>query len=184
MKILVGLGNPGEKYAKTRHNLGFMIVDRLAKRFGVEVNKRRFRSLVGKIPLADDGLILVKPLTYMNRSGLSVKGVLEHYACSTDSLMVICDDLNLPLGKLRIRKKGSSGGHKGLESIISSLDSTEFPRLRIGLGLPPQGLASGYVLAPFSKEEKGVIDEALELACEAVIDWAKSGIDECTKKYN
>ncbi|MEK7369781.1 MAG: aminoacyl-tRNA hydrolase [Planctomycetota bacterium] len=184
MKILVGLGNPGEKYTKTRHNLGFMVVDRLAKRFGVEVGKRQFKALIGKIPLDDDRLILVKPLTYMNHSGLSVKGVLNHYACSIDSLMVICDDLNLPLGRLRIRRKGSSGGHKGLESIIHSLGSTEFPRLRIGLGLPSQGQASEYVLTPFPKEETGVIDEALEQACKVVIDWMHGGIDECAKKYN
>lgn len=184
MKILVGLGNPGEKYAVTRHNLGFMVVDRLAGRLGVEVRRRRFRSLVGETPLDDDRLVLVKPLTYMNRSGQSVKSALEYYACSADSLMVICDDFNLPLGKLRVRRKGSGGGHKGLESIIHSIGSTEFPRLRIGLGLPSQSQASEYVLAPFSKEEKGVIDEALERACEAVIDWVRGGIDACARKYN
>ncbi|MEE9585105.1 MAG: aminoacyl-tRNA hydrolase [Candidatus Brocadiales bacterium] len=184
MKILVGLGNPGEKYSKTRHNLGFVVVDRLARRFGVEVSRRRFRSLVGEMSLDADRLILVKPLTYMNRSGLSVKRVLEHYACSKESLMVICDDLNLPSGRLRIRGKGSSGGHKGLESIIASLGSTEFPRLRIGIGLPPQGEASEYVLMPFLKGEEGVVEEALETACEAVIDWVRGGIDQCAKKYN
>lgn len=184
MKILVGLGNPGEKYTKTRHNLGFAVVDRLAGRFGVEVGTRRFRSLVGEVPLDANRLLLVKPLTYMNRSGPTVKRVLEHYTCSMTSLMVICDDINLPPGKLRIRRKGSSGGHKGLESIIESLGSTEFPRLRIGVGPPPQGGASDYVLAPFPKREAGVIEEALETACEAVLDWMRSGIDQCTKKYN
>ncbi len=184
MKIIAGLGNPGEKYTKTRHNLGFMVIDRLAGRFGVDVNTRRFRALVGEVSLGAERLILVKPLTYVNRSGLSVKRVLEHYACSADSLMVICDDLNLPLGKLRIRRKGSSGGHRGLESIIASLGSTEFPRLRIGVGLPPHGEAREYVLMPFTRGEEEVVEEVLETACEAVIDWARSDIEECMKKYN
>ncbi len=182
MKILVGLGNPGEKYTETRHNLGFAVVDRLAGHFGIKVSRRRFRSLVGETPLDTDRLLLVKPLTYMNRSGQSVKRVLDHYACSTESLMVICDDINLPLGKLRVRSKGSGGGHKGLESIIASLGSTGFPRLRIGVGLPPQGEASEYVLAPFPKKEEAVVEEAVETACEAVIEWVRGGIDQCTKR--
>ncbi|MFQ5861573.1 MAG: aminoacyl-tRNA hydrolase [Candidatus Brocadiales bacterium] len=184
MKILIGLGNPGERYAKTRHNLGCMVVDRLAGRFGVEVSRRRFRSLVGEVSLDADRLVLVKPLTYVNQSGLSVKRILKHYACSADSLMVICDDINLPLGRLRIRRRGSSGGHKGLESIIAGLGGNEFPRLRIGVGLPPHGEAREYVLAPFPKEEERVIKEALETACEAVIEWARSGVEQCMKKYN
>jgi PTH1 family peptidyl-tRNA hydrolase len=184
MKILVGLGNPGEKYTKTRHNLGFWVIDRLADRFGVEVNRRRFRSLMVEMPLDTGRLVLIKPQTYMNRSGLSVRAVLEHYACSRESLMVICDDLNLPPGRLRIRRKGSSGGHNGLESIVASLGSTEFPRLRIGVGSPHRGEASEYVLSPFLKGEKDVIDKALETACEAVVDWVQGGIEGCAKKYN
>lgn len=184
MKILVGLGNPGEKYKKTRHNLGFLVIDRLAGRFGVEVNRRRFRSLVAEVPSDTGRLVLVKPQTYMNRSGLAVRVVLEHYACSQDSLMVICDDLNLPSGRLRLRRKGSSGGHNGLESVIASLGSTEFPRLRIGVGSTYRGEASEYVLSPFLKAEKDVIDKALETACEAATDWVQDGIEYCAKKYH
>lgn len=184
MKILVGLGNPGEKYAKTRHNLGFMVVDRLAGRLGVEVRVRRLMSLIGEAPLNTERLVLVKPQKYVNQSGQPVKKVLEHYACSPEALMVICDDLNLPLGKLRIRRKGSSGGHRGLESIITYLGSAEFLRLRIGVGSPLQGEAREYVLAPFAVDEEGVIEEALERACDAIIDWVHGDVEECMKKYN
>lgn len=184
MKILIGLGNPGERYARTRHNLGFMVIDRLAGHLEIKVERRRFESLLGEKPLDGETLLLVKPQTYVNQSGVSTRKVLEHYTCSLDSIMVICDDLNLPLGRLRIRRKGSSGGHNGLESITSCLGSTEFARLRIGIGPPPQGEARDYVLSPFLKDEEEVVAETIEKACEAAMEWVGAGIEGCMKKFN
>lgn len=184
MKILIGLGNPGEKYRRTRHNLGFMVIDKLAERLGVESYRRRFQSLLAEKNLDEERFLLVKPQTYVNKSGLAVKKILEHCPCSLDSIMVICDDLNLPLGRLRMRRKGSSGGHKGLESIIYELGSSEFPRLRIGIGPPPGAEARDYVLSPFLKGEEEELEGVLDRACQALVEWTGTGIEGCMKKFN
>ncbi|MFN3466096.1 MAG: aminoacyl-tRNA hydrolase [Candidatus Brocadiales bacterium] len=184
MKIVVGLGNPGAKYSKTRHNMGFMVVDKLAEKLRTKVEGKRFHALVGEKVIDGETLLLVKPLTYVNESGRTVKELLENYSCPMSSIMVICDDLNLPLGKLRIRRKGSSGGHNGLESIISYLDSKDFPRMRIGIGSPLHGEAREYVLSPFLKEEGAEVELALERAYEALLDWMRGGVEECMKRFN
>lgn len=184
MKIVVGLGNPGPKYVKTRHNMGFMVVDRLAEKLGVRVDSKRFHALVGEKVVNDEELLLVKPLTYVNESGRTVKELQKNYSCPLESIMVICDDLNLPLGKLRIRRKGSSGGHNGLESIIVHLGSKDFPRLRIGIGHPPHGEAREYVLSPFLKEEGEALEDSLQRAYEALWDWIKGGIEGSMKRVN
>ena len=184
MKIVVGLGNPGPKYSKTRHNVGFMVVDRLAEKLGISVESKRFHALVGKKVVNGETLLLVKPLTYVNESGRTVKELQKNYSCPMSSIMVICDDLNLPLGKLRIRRKGSSGGHNGLESIIFCLESKDFSRMRIGIGHPLHGEAREYVLSPFLKEEEEGVEGALERAYEALLDWVRGGVDECMKRFN
>jgi PTH1 family peptidyl-tRNA hydrolase len=184
MKIVVGLGNPGPKYSRTRHNVGFMVVERLAEKLRVKVESRRFHALVGEKVIDAEALLLVKPLTYVNESGRTVKELQKNFSCPLDSIMVICDDLNLPLGKLRMRRKGSSGGHNGLESIISHLESKDFPRLRVGIGHPSQGEAREYVLSPFLKEEGESLEEALERASEALLDWMRVGIEESMKRFN
>ncbi len=184
MKIIVGLGNPGPKYDRTRHNVGFMVVDRLAEKLGVELDRKRYHALIGEKAIDGETLLLAKPLTYVNESGRAVEGLHRNYACPIDSIMVICDDLNLPLGKLRIRRKGSSGGHNGLESIILHLQSQDFPRLRIGVGQPPHREAKQYVLSNFSVEEEEVVEGTLERANEALLDWLKEGTEECMKKFN
>lgn len=184
MKIVVGLGNPGPKYSRTRHNVGFMVVERLAKKLRIKVETKCFHALTGEKAVNSENLLLVKPLTYVNESGRTVKEIQKNYSCSFDSIMVICDDLNLPLGKLRIRRTGSSGGHNGLESIIFHLESKAFPRLRIGIGRTLHGEAREYVLSPFLKEEEEALERALERTCEALLEWIRGGIEECMKKFN
>jgi PTH1 family peptidyl-tRNA hydrolase len=184
MKIVVGLGNPGPKYARTRHNMGFMVVDRLAERLGIRVEGRRFHALLGERAVDGEDLLLVKPLTYVNESGRTVAELQKNYSCPLESIMVICDDLNLPMGRLRIRRKGSSGGHNGLESIISRLGRGDFPRLRIGIGHPSQGEAREYVLSPFLREEEEALEKALDRAYEAVQAWIRGGIEDCMKGFN
>src|SRR3989304_2632589 len=168
MKIIVGLGNPGEKYLKTRHNLGFMVIDRLLQQTEMEYAQKKFQSLFCKKSVDQEEIVLLKPQTFMNLSGVAVKEAVDMYKCSLNDLMVICDDLDMPLGKIRIRCSGGCGGHRGLESIADRLGSTDFSRLRIGIGRPAGGDPSGYVLSVFSKEEEHLTTEAIEEACEGL----------------
>lgn len=184
MKIIVGLGNPGVKYLKTRHNLGFMVADRFAQKFDMDCSQRKFQSLFGKGVLDGEGVIILKPQTFMNLSGLAVKEVVEMYKCALQDIVVVCDDLDLSLGKLRIRRSGGCGGHRGLESIGKCLGSTEFPRLRIGIGRPMVGDSSDYVLSVFSQEEEVVTREVVEKACCALNVWTREGIEACMNKFN
>ena len=184
MKIIVGLGNPGEKYLKTRHNLGFMVVDRLARRLEMECTQKKFQSLFCKKSVDQEEIVLLKPQTFMNLSGVAVKEAVDMYKCSLQGLMVICDDLDMPPGKIRIRRSGGCGGHRGLASIAGRLGSTDFSRLRIGIGRPVDGDPSDYVLSPFSKEEERVKEEAIEKACQALKTWMFEGVDACMNKFN
>ena len=185
MKIIVGLGNPGKKYLKTRHNWGFMVIDRLAQQLEMEYTQKKFQSLFCKKYVDQEEVILLKPQTFMNLSGVAVKEAVDMYKCSLQDLMVICDDLDMPLGKIRIRRSGGCGGHRGLESIADSLGSTDFSRLRIGIGRPPaDGDPSDYVLSPFSKEEEHMKEEAIENAYQALKTWIFEGIEACMNKFN
>lgn len=185
MKIIVGLGNPGERYLKTRHNMGFMVIDQFALLLGIDCNTKKFRSLFGKGTVENEEIILVKPQTFMNISGVAVRDVVNMYKCALQDLMVVYDDLDLPLGKIRIKRSGGSGGHRGLESIAASLGSTNFPRLRVGIGRPSvAGDPGHYVLSLFSKEEETVLIKALETACQAVKTWVVEGIDVCMNAFN
>lgn len=184
MKLIVGLGNPGRKYEQTRHNVGFMVASKLAALSGAGPSKIRFEG-----EFAEGGtsqkLAILWPQTYMNASGKSVRKACDFYKLSPDNVLVICDDLNLPTGRIRLRARGSAGGQKGLIDIIRHLGTDEFPRLRIGIGQAPQGWeVSNYVLGAFSEQEKDKIEASTTKAAYAAIDWASEGIGFAMNRYN
>lgn len=183
MRIIVGLGNPGKKYNHTRHNVGFMVIDRLAERWEIACNKKKFEAVIGEGFVGGKKILIAKPQTYVNLSGASVVKIGAYYGCSLDKLMVVCDDLNLPVGKIRIRKTGSSGGHNGLESIAQYV-GLDFPRLRIGIGNPIYEDAKKYVLSPFAGDEKEIIDQAIDNACQAIDTWITTDIESCMNVFN
>lgn len=188
MKLIVGLGNPGLKYRHTRHNLGFQIIDELTGEFKVKLtNKKYCKSAfgTGKMSVQEISFALAKPLTFMNNSGQAVKALMKHYKIDPKDLIIICDDLNLDLGKIRIRKNGSSGGHNGLNSIIEEIKTENFIRLRIGIGKPSlRQNPAVYVLNNFTKSEKYVIKEIIPLVCEVVKMMLAEGIETAMNKYN
>ena len=181
MKVIVGLGNPGRQYAGTRHNVGFDVLDVLAAGPRVTAWKNRFDGQTADDPA--DGLLLLKPQTFMNLSGRSVRQAVDFYKMPLEDLLVVCDDFALPLGKLRIRAKGSHGGHNGLRSIQEHLGSAAYARLRIGVGGPDVD-AIDHVLGKFRPGERGPIADAVARAVEAVLVWARSGIDVCMNRFN
>ena len=185
MKIIVGLGNPGSRYESTRHNAGFLAVDRLARELGVAVNKNQNQALVGEGRIGPDKALLVKPQTYMNKSGEAVGHLARYYKVEPEDIIVIYDDLDLEPGRLRIRAKGSAGGHNGIKSIISHLGTEEFPRIKVGIGRPVPGMNSAdYVLGFISKEDWPVLDEALNDAVNAVKEIAVHGVIQAMNVYN
>ena len=185
MKLVVGLGNPGRKYQETRHNIGFAVLAELAREFGAGRPKAKFQGEVVEASLGGQKALLLSPLTYMNNSGISVQAASSFYKLANEDLLVICDDLNLPLGKLRFRASGSSGGQKGLGDIICRLGTEEFSRLRVGIGPPAEHWdAADYVLSKFTKTEIPDIEEAIRRAAGAVLDWAREGITESMNRYN
>ena len=175
MRLIVGLGNPGIRYRRSRHNLGFQVIDRLSSQNQILVDRKRFKSLVGEGLIGKENVVLAKPQTYINLSGLAVEALIEVYKASASDLIVCCDDVNLELGRIRIRSKGGSGGHKGLRSIIDSLKREEFFRLRVGIAKGEKENLPDHVLSGFKRGERAVIDEAVGVACEAVVgycEWA------------
>ena len=181
MKMIVGLGNPGPRYQYTRHNIGFMAVDGLARRLDTEIKNIKFKSLYTK----KGDLILVKPQTFMNLSGEAVVPFLNYFKLEPQDLMVVYDDMDLPLGQIRIRPKGSGGGHNGMGSIIKLLGRDDFPRLRIGIGRPnPMQSNADYVLRIFEKDEMPSVTEALIKAVDALETWVNDGLDTAMNKYN
>jgi PTH1 family peptidyl-tRNA hydrolase len=185
MKLIVGLGNPGEKYAATRHNVGFWVIDRLAERWQIPVRQNRWKGLAGSGLVMGERVVLLKPMTYMNLSGESVRPALDWLKCDIEDLAVVCDDLDLPPGTLRLRKKGSSGGHRGLQSLIDHLGTNEFKRVRIGIGHPAGRMpVVDYVLSPFTREERPSIEEAVERAAEAIHQWVVSDFDQAMNRFN
>ena len=183
MKLIVGLGNPGREYQGARHNVGFVVVDILARRHGIHVKARRSKSLVGEGVIAGEKVVLAKPLTFMNLSGEAVGALVRRYRIDPSDIIVIADDVNLPLGRLRIRAGGSSGGHKGLRSIIHSLGMEDFPRIRVGIG-SPKGEMVDFVLSRFHKSERGVVDEAVNRAADAVEAILSEGIEPTMNRFN
>jgi peptidyl-tRNA hydrolase, PTH1 family len=185
MKLVVGLGNPGRRYEGTRHNIGYAVMAELARRFGGGPPKGRFQGAVVEADLGGQKTLLLSPTTFMNLSGASVQEAKSFFKLAEEDLLIICDDLNLPVGKLRFRARGSSGGQKGLEDIIRRLASEEFARLRIGVGTAPEGWDwANYVLSKFTAEEQPVIEQAVRLAADAVAVWAREGIEFCMNQYN
>lgn len=183
-KFIVGLGNPDPEYTSTRHNVGFRVVDELAARHGAPRLRRRFQARVTQISLGEEQVLLLQPLTYMNRSGLAVAAMLQFYQASPQDLLVVCDDFQLPLGKLRLRRKGSAGGHRGLQSIIAQLGTQEFPRLRLGIGNPGAQDPVEYVLSPFPEEEREIIAPAIVRAAEACEVCMREGLEAAMNQFN
>ena len=183
MIVIVGLGNPGFRYRKTKHNIGFMVLEALAKRW-----KKRFRGKghyrFVETTLGSKRVLLLKPVTYMNRSGVAVGDIVHRYNIDFSRLLVVCDDLNLPLGRIRLRKSGSHGGHKGLASIIDHLDSNEFPRLRLGIDYNVDCDAAEYVLTPFCHTDLPVVHKMINRGCEAIGDFIEKGIQYTMNSYN
>lgn len=185
MKLVVGLGNPGRRYEGTRHNVGFAVLGELARRHATARPKSAFQGEVVDADLGGIRALLLSPLTYMNNSGASVQAAMSFYKLPPEDLLVLCDDLNLPLAKLRLRSRGSAGGQKGLGDVIRRLGTEEFSRLRVGIGSPPEGWdATDYVLGKLNHEEKAALDEAVLEAADAVALWAREGIECAMNRYN
>ena len=203
MRLIVGLGNPGKEYLHTRHNLGFRVVDALSNQWGIKLTRHKCLSLIGEKKLSSiscrktfkrtsdalskslslQTIVLAKTLTFVNGSGEAVKSLSDWLKIKREEILVICDDFNLQKGKLRLKKDGSSGGHKGLESIIESLSSREFPRLRLGIGRPEEDFEPAeYVLEKFSEEEESLVDEMIGRACQAVETIITEGIEAAMSK--
>jgi len=184
MKVVIGLGNPGNKYTKTRHNIGFAVIDKFIKSCEVGFTKKYRDSVISKCIIEGEEILFVKPQLFMNLSGAPTKRIIEKYNCSLCEIFVILDDINLPLGKIRIREKGSSGGHNGLKSISNHLKTTCFPRLRIGVGNSLQENTKDFVLSRFSREESGVIQATLDKACKVINCWVTTDINNCMGLFN
>jgi len=183
-RLIVGLGNPGRQYARNRHNAGFKCLDALARAHGISLRSREGRAQTGRGEIGGQELILAKPLTYMNRSGGAVAALLRRHQIAPDQILVIYDDLALPLGRIRIRERGSSGGHNGVKSIIDALGTDEFPRLRVGIGPPPEGDTAPFVLSDFSPEEQRLFARVRKTVVEAVECVVTDGLERAMNRYN
>lgn len=179
----MGLGNPGPEYELTRHNVGFRVVDSLAEAGSIRVLKHRLKSLVGEGVIEGREVVLAKPQTFMNNSGRAAVALLEAYGSRPEDMLVVCDDFHLELGKLRVRREGSSGGQKGLASIIEAVGTDEFPRLRVGVG-PLKGDSVTFVLSPFRRNEIAPVEEAVATAARACAVWVRDGVEACMNAYN
>lgn len=186
MYLVVGLGNPGLQYEETRHNVGFKTVDILSSQFDIDITKKKFRALIGEGIVNNEKVILIKPQTYMNLSGESIIEAIKWYKVPLGNLIIIYDDIDLPVGKTRIKPKGGPGTHNGMKSIVGYLNSGEFPRVRVGIGTPKikDYELADYVLGKFSEAEKPEIQSGLKIAAEAVKLIIKSDINTAMNKYN
>ena len=183
-KIILGIGNPGVQYRKTRHNIGFRVVDYIAQSFRTSFQPSSLKALAAEIRMSGNLFLLLKPLTYVNLSGECAQAALAKYHLPISSLLVITDDLHLPLGQMRIRRKGSDGGHRGLASIIANLGSVEIPRVRIGIDECATEDKASYVLSEFSSEEEKIITNMLPVAYKAAISWIEQDIDFVMNEYS
>lgn len=184
MYIIVGLGNPGKKYENTRHNMGFIAVDLLAEKYGIKVDKIKFKALVGEGRIAGRKVLLVKPQTYMNLSGQSVMEVMNFYKEDIENLIVIYDDIDIPTGTIRLRKKGSAGTHNGMRNIVYLLQEDGFPRIRVGIGSESKVDLIHYVTSGVTKKEKDLLEDALTRAADAAACIVKKGIEKAMNEYN
>jgi peptidyl-tRNA hydrolase, PTH1 family len=189
MYLIVGLGNPGARYARTRHNVGWMVLDELARRHHVDLSRKAHEAHLGSGLIGGHRVLLAKPLTFMNLSGRSVSALLRYHNVEPRHLLVVCDDLNLPLGRLRLRRGGSDGGHNGLKSISQTLSTIEYPRLRFGVGEPPReermerGTAD-YVLSTFTPDEAGVVADVVARAAACAEVFMGEGVEAAMNRFN
>ena len=185
MYLIVGLGNPEEEYSKTRHNMGFNTINKISQQYNIEVKQNKFQALYGSGMIEKEKVILLKPQTYMNLSGNSVKEVVDFYKIEKENILVIYDDMDIEPGKIKIRKKGSSGGHNGMKSIIQMIGTEEFPRIRIGIGRPAHsGDEINHVIGAIPEDEIPLLDKGIEKAKDAVIEILKNGVDIAMNKFN
>lgn len=185
MYLIVGLGNPEADYGKTRHNMGFNVINKIAKKYNIEMNKKKFDSLYGEGIIENQKVILLKPQTYMNLSGKAIVQVVNFYKIPLENICVIYDDMDIEPGQIKIRKKGSAGSHNGMKSVISELNSMDFARIRIGIGRPKfKDDSINYVIGAIPEEEEKLLDEATSKAADAIIAILKNGIDNAMNKFN
>ena len=185
MKLIVGLGNPTKEYENTRHNIGFIAIDALSEEYHIPVESLRHKALIGKGAIEGQRVILAKPVTYMNLSGEAVRAISDYYKIPSEDIIIIFDDTTLDVGRMRIRKKGSAGGHNGIKSIIAHLGTMEFPRIKIGIGAKREGQdLADYVLSRFPKEEKEALGQVLEDVKKAVALMVWDDIEEAMNQYN
>ena len=183
MFLIVGLGNPGKEYEDTRHNIGFKVVDNIAKEYNIEINRQKFKGIYGEGFIDGKKVMLLKPTTYMNLSGESVREVVDFYNLENEEVLVIYDDISLETGSLRIREKGSAGGHNGIKSIIAHLGSDVFPRIKVGVGQPTGDLVK-HVLGRFSKEEIDVLNQSIEVSTKAAKEIIKTDAKTAMNQFN
>jgi PTH1 family peptidyl-tRNA hydrolase len=185
MKLIVGLGNPGSRYAGTRHNIGFEVIAELARRHAAGARREKFQAEVAEATIAGEKVLLMCPLTFMNLSGQAVQPARDFYKLENSEVLVVCDDFALPIGKIRLRASGSSGGQKGLDDILRRLGSDDVPRLRIGIGPVPEGWdGANFVLGKFSAEEAGQVPDVVQRAADAVATWVRDGLAKAMNQYN
>ncbi len=185
MYLIIGLGNPEEEYAKTRHNMGFDTINKISEKYNIKVNKTKFNSLYGTGTIEDEKVILIKPQTYMNLSGEAVRDFVNFYKVNAKEIIVIYDDLDIEPGIIKIRKKGGAGTHNGMKSVVSEIETEDFYRIRIGIGNPTyKNDLLNFILNKIPDEEYKVLQEAQDSACKAITEILKNGIDSAMNKYN
>lgn len=185
MKLIIGLGNPGKQYEQTRHNIGFEVIDHLSNQFSIPLNQSKFKGIFGVGYVGGEKVFLLKPLTYMNLSGESIRALMDYFDIQVEDIMVIYDDLDLPVGKIRLREKGSAGGHNGIKSTIAHLGTQVFKRIRVGVDRPKQGMSvSDYVLSRFTAEEGPIMNEMIIRSGDACEQWLTTPFLQVMNKYN
>jgi len=185
MRWIVGLGNPGTAYANTRHNAGFMVVDELARRLNIEVSTQKCKAHIGEARVGNTKVALLKPMTYMNLSGESLRAFMDYYKVTLEDLIVVYDDLDTEVGRIRLRYQGSAGGHNGIKSIIQHMGTQTFNRVRVGISRPEPGMViSDYVLSPFAKAERANLQKSVEDACDAIEYALSNSFEQTMAKFN
>lgn len=184
MKLLVGLGNPGKKYENTRHNVGFCVLDAFSEKTGLVFDEEKFKGLYGKIRIGNETMICLKPQTYMNLSGEAVRAISDYYNIAAEDILIVYDDIDLPLGKLRLRKNGTGGNHNGIKSVVQMMGTKNIKRIRIGVDKNPLYDQKDYVLSKFPAEQQEIMQHAFERAADALIDFADHDFDYLMNHYN
>lgn len=183
MYLVVGLGNPGKQYEGTRHNIGFEVIDYISDKYNIEINRVKFKGVCGEGFIEGKKAILLKPTTYMNLSGESIREVMNFYKLTEDEVIIVYDDISLPVGKLRIREKGSAGGHNGIKSTIQHMGTDKFPRIKVGVGQPSRDLVS-HVLGKFSNDEIEILRKVIPVCSESVAEIIRSSVKDSMNKFN